>query len=52
MSEENEIKKYTNDELLKLQIKLNSGSYSKSWMKLHFRQLITYAKWCNGGGKQ
>jgi len=44
----NIVKKYTEEELTKLQVKLNGGSYSDSWLKKHFRQLIEYARWVNG----
>lgn len=43
----NSIKKYTDKELTGLQVRLNGGDYSASWMKKHFRQLIAYAIWQN-----
>lgn len=43
-----DIKKYTNEDIQKIQVKFNSRNYSESWYRKHFLGMMRYIEWVNG----
>ena len=50
MTKGDDIKKYTNEELVRLTAKFNGKDFSQSLLYKHFRQLIRNVEWLNGKG--
>ena len=45
---DDDIKKYTNEDMLRLRIKFNGRDFSQSWLHKHFREMMRYITWLNG----
>lgn len=45
-----EVHKYTNKDIEKMQVKFNSKDYSSTWYRKHFLEMMRYIKWLNGKG--
>ncbi len=41
-------KKYSKEDIQKMQIKFNAKDYSPSWYRKHFIDMMLYIKWVNG----
>ena len=45
---EEDIKKYTSEEIVRLRSKFNGRDFSRAWLYKHFREMMRYIEWLNG----
>ena len=45
---EEDIKKYTSEEIVRLRSKFNGRDFSRAWLYKHFREMMRYIDWLNG----
>ena len=48
MQPRSEIIKYTVEDIQRMQVKFNSKSYSETWYRKHFVEMMRYIKWSLG----